>query len=47
MSLAGKEIRFSMQPIAVVVAETPEQARYGASLVQVAYEAEAARPKCN
>lgn len=39
--LAGKEVRFSMQPIALVVAETPEQARYGASLVQVSYEAEA------
>jgi xanthine dehydrogenase YagR molybdenum-binding subunit len=40
--LAGNEIRFSMQPIALVVAETLEQARCGASLVQVAYEAEPA-----
>jgi xanthine dehydrogenase YagR molybdenum-binding subunit len=39
--LHSPEIRFSMQPIALVVAETPEQARYGASLVQAVYETEA------
>lgn len=39
--LHSPEIRFSMQPIALVVAETPEQARYGASLVQAVYDTEA------
>ncbi|WP_299762066.1 xanthine dehydrogenase family protein molybdopterin-binding subunit [uncultured Pontibacter sp.] len=38
--LYDSEIQFSMQPIALVVAETFELARYGASLVQVEYEEE-------
>ena len=36
--LADDRVRFSMQPIALVVAETFELARYAASLVHVAYE---------
>jgi xanthine dehydrogenase YagR molybdenum-binding subunit len=39
--LHSPEIHFSMQPIALVVAETLEQARYGGALVQVSYAAEA------
>jgi xanthine dehydrogenase YagR molybdenum-binding subunit len=35
------EIRFSRQPVALVVAEEPEIARFAASLVRVDYEAEA------
>ncbi len=38
-ALTIDEIRFSAQPIAVVVADTFEQARYAASLVKVKYEA--------
>ena len=33
-------IHFSGQPIALVIAETPELARYGASLIAVSYEEE-------
>ena len=36
--LAGEEIVFSGQPVALVVAETPELARHGASLVHIEYE---------
>ncbi|MGH3094894.1 MAG: xanthine dehydrogenase family protein molybdopterin-binding subunit, partial [Streptosporangiales bacterium] len=36
--LATDEVHWNGQPIAVVVAETPEAARYGASLVRPAYE---------
>jgi xanthine dehydrogenase YagR molybdenum-binding subunit len=36
----GSEILFDGQPVAVVVAETPEQARSAAQLVRVSYEAE-------
>jgi xanthine dehydrogenase YagR molybdenum-binding subunit len=36
--LAGDEILFSGQPVALVVAETSELARHGASLVHVDYE---------
>ena len=47
-SLSGKEFRlfqsdevqFSMQPVAMVVADTLEQARYAASLVHITYAAE-------
>ncbi|MCX2740960.1 xanthine dehydrogenase family protein molybdopterin-binding subunit [Pontibacter anaerobius] len=39
--LYQSEIQFSMQPIALVVAETFELARYGASLVEVAYKQDA------
>ena len=38
--LYDEKIYFSGQPIALVVAETPEIARYGASLVAVTYDAE-------
>jgi len=38
--LYDETIRFSGQPVALVVAETPELARYGASLVAVSYDAE-------
>ena len=38
--LYDETIRFSGQPVALVVAETPELARYGASLVAVSYEVE-------
>lgn len=37
-ALTSDEIRFNAQPIAVVVAETFEQARYAASLVKVTYD---------
>jgi xanthine dehydrogenase YagR molybdenum-binding subunit len=37
-ALTSDEIRFNAQPIAVVVAETFEEARYAASLVKVTYE---------
>ena len=37
--LYDNEVKFSMQPIALAVAETFELARYAASLVQVEYEA--------
>ncbi len=37
-ALTSDEIRFNAQPIAVVVAETFEQARYAASLVRVTYD---------
>jgi xanthine dehydrogenase YagR molybdenum-binding subunit len=36
--LHDSEIQFNMQPIALVVAETYEAARYGATLLRVAYE---------
>ncbi len=36
--LYDAEIRFAMQPIALVVAESLELARYGASIVEVEYE---------
>src|SRR5690606_11283298 len=38
--LYDERIVFSGQPIALVVAETPELARYGASLVAVSYDVE-------
>ncbi|TXK23530.1 xanthine dehydrogenase family protein molybdopterin-binding subunit, partial [Pontibacter qinzhouensis] len=38
--LYSNEIQFSQQPIALVVAETLEQARYGAMLVKVEYQQE-------
>lgn len=37
-ALTSDEIRFNAQPIAVVVAETFEEARYAASLVKVTYD---------
>lgn len=37
-ALTSDEIRFNAQPVAVVVAETFEEARYAASLVKVTYE---------
>jgi xanthine dehydrogenase YagR molybdenum-binding subunit len=37
-ALTSDEIRFNAQPVAVVVAETFEQARYAASLVKVTYD---------
>lgn len=37
--LASNEILYSGQPVALVVASTFEQARYGASLVRVSYDA--------
>ncbi|WP_299762064.1 xanthine dehydrogenase family protein molybdopterin-binding subunit [uncultured Pontibacter sp.] len=43
--LQHDKVKFSMQPIALVVAETFELARYGASLVQVEYEGEEATTK--
>ncbi len=39
-AMTSDQILFNGQPIAVVVAETFEQARYGASLVKVAYDKE-------
>src|SRR5690606_38507849 len=39
--LYNEEIKFNGQPIALVVAETFEQARYAAHLVEVFYEEEA------
>lgn len=39
-ALYDEKILFSAQPVALVVAETFEAARYAASLVQVSYEAE-------
>ena len=39
-ALQSEKIVFSDQPVAVVVAETFEQARYAASLVKVSYDAE-------
>jgi xanthine dehydrogenase YagR molybdenum-binding subunit len=39
-SLYDDKIMFSMQPVALVLADTFEAARYAASLVRVAYEAE-------
>ena len=38
--LHSKKIRFSMQPVALVVAETFELARYAATLVHIQYESE-------
>ncbi len=38
--LQTDEISYSMQPVALVVAETFEQARYGSSLIKVVYETE-------
>lgn len=38
--LHNNEIKFNGQPIAMVVAETFEMARFGASIIQVAYEEE-------
>jgi len=38
--LQTDEILYSMQPVALVVAETFEQARYGASLIKIEYQAE-------
>ncbi|HEY0726532.1 MAG TPA: molybdopterin cofactor-binding domain-containing protein, partial [Pyrinomonadaceae bacterium] len=39
-ALQSDRIYFNMQPVALVVAETYEQARYGARLVKVSYNAE-------
>src|SRR5919107_2154980 len=39
-ALQSERIYFNMQPVALVVAETYEQARYAARLVKVAYDAE-------
>jgi xanthine dehydrogenase YagR molybdenum-binding subunit len=39
--LYDRQIRFSRQPVALVVAEEPEIARFAASLVRVEYDAEA------
>jgi xanthine dehydrogenase YagR molybdenum-binding subunit len=41
--LQDPEVHFTGQPIALVVAETPEQAGHAASLVEVAYETTEAR----
>jgi len=40
-ALQSDKIFFNMQPVALVVAETYEQARYAARLVKVSYNAEA------
>jgi xanthine dehydrogenase YagR molybdenum-binding subunit len=39
--LQSNEIKFSLQPVALVLAETFELARYAASLVRIEYESEA------
>jgi xanthine dehydrogenase YagR molybdenum-binding subunit len=41
--LQDDAVRFNGQPLAVVIAETLEQAEYGASLVRIAYATEPAR----
>ncbi len=43
--LQDNKIRFSMQPVALVVAETPELARYAAMLVEISYTEESFETK--